>query len=192
MPGPIGPRGARGPKPKLENPGKLFKRIIGFVLKDYAPHVIIVVICIFVGVFANVQGTLFMQTLIDRYIVPLLGTPNPNFSGLAHAIARVACFYAIGAFSAYLYNRIMINVSQGTMRNIRNAMFGNMETLPIKYFDTHAHGDIMSCYTNDIDTLRQMISQSLPQCLNSAITIVTVLISMFSLSVPLTFTTLVM
>ncbi|MDE7268048.1 MAG: ABC transporter ATP-binding protein/permease, partial [Lachnospiraceae bacterium] len=122
----------------------------------------------------------------------LLGTPNPNFSGLAHAIARVACFYAVGAFSAYLYNRIMINVSQGTMRNIRNAMFGNMETLPIKYFDTHAHGDIMSCYTNDIDTLRQMISQSLPQCLNSAITIVTVLISMFSLSVPLTFTTLVM
>lgn len=192
MPGPMGPRGARGPKPKLENPGKLFKRIIGFVLKDYAPHVIIVVICIFVGVFANVQGTLFMQTLIDRYIVPLLGTPNPDFSGLAHAIARVACFYAIGAFSAYLYNRIMINVSQGTMRNIRNAMFGNMETLPIKYFDTHAHGDIMSCYTNDIDTLRQMISQSLPQCLNSAITIVTVLISMFSLSVPLTFTTLVM
>ncbi len=192
MPGPIGPRGARGPKPKLENPGKLFKRIIGFVLKDYAPHVIIVVICIFVGVFANVQGTLFMQTLIDRYIVPLLGTPNPNFSGLAHAIAIVACFYAVGAFSAYLYNRIMINVSQGTMRNIRNAMFGNMETLPIKYFDTHAHGDIMSCYTNDIDTLRQMISQSLPQCLNSAITIVTVLISMFSLSVPLTFTTLVM
>ena len=192
MPGPMGPRGARGPKPKLENPGKLFKRIIGFVLKDYAPHVIIVVICIFVGVLANVQGTLFMQTLIDRYIVPLLGTPNPDFSGLAHAIARVACFYAIGAFSSYLYNRIMINVSQGTMRNIRNAMFGNMETLPIKYFDTHAHGDIMSCYTNDIDTLRQMISQSLPQCLNSAITIVTVLISMLSLSVPLTFTTLVM
>ena len=192
MPGPMGPRGARGPKPKLENPGKLFKRIIGFVLKDYAPHVIIVVICIFVGVLANVQGTLFMQTLIDRYIVPLLGTPNPDFSGLAHAIARVACFYAIGAFSSYLYNRIMINVSQGTMRNIRNKMFGNMETLPIKYFDTHAHGDIMSCYTNDIDTLRQMISQSLPQCLNSAITIVTVLISMLSLSVPLTFTTLVM
>ena len=192
MPGPMGPRGARGPKPKLENPGKLFKRIIGFVLKDYAPHVIIVVICIFVGVLANVQGTLFMQTLIDRYIVPLLGSPNPDFSGLAHAIARVACFYAIGAFSSYLYNRIMINVSQGTMRNIRNKMFGNMETLPIKYFDTHAHGDIMSCYTNDIDTLRQMISQSLPQCLNSAITIVTVLISMLSLSVPLTFTTLVM
>ena len=176
-----GPRGPRGPKPKIENPGKLFKRIIGYVLKDYAPQVAVVVICIFVGVLANVQGTLFMQTLIDSYIVPLLNTSNPDFSGLAHAIARVACFYAVGVCSSYLYNRIMINVSQGTM-----------EKLPIKYFDTHAHGDIMSCYTNDIDTLRQMISQSMPQCLNSAVTIVTVLISMFSLSVPLTFTTLVM
>jgi len=187
-----GPRGMRGPRPKLENPGKLFRRIIGFMMKDYAPHVIVVVICIFVGVLANVQGTLFMQTLIDSYITPLLESANPDFSGLAHAIARVACFYAIGVFAAYLYNRIMINVSQGTMRNIRNAMFAKMEQLPIKYFDTHAHGDIMSCYTNDIDTLRQMISQSLPQCLNSAITIVTVFISMLSLSVPLTFTTLVM
>lgn len=187
-----GPRGPRGPKPKLENPGKLFSRIIGFMMKDYAPHIVIVVICIFVGVLANVQGTLFMQTLIDSYIMPLLSTPNPDFSGLAHAIARVACFYAVGVFSAYLYNRIMITVSQGTMRNIRNAMFGKMEQLPIKYFDTHAHGDIMSCYTNDIDTLRQMISQSLPQCLNSAVTIVTVFLSMLSLSVPLTFTTLVM
>lgn len=187
-----GPRGPRGPKPKLENPGKLFSRIIGFMMKDYAPHIVIVVICIFVGVLANVQGTLFMQTLIDSYIMPLLSTPNPDFSGLAHAIVRVACFYAVGVFSAYLYNRIMINVSQGTMRNIRNAMFGKMEQLPIKYFDTHAHGDIMSCYTNDIDTLRQMISQSLPQCLNSAVTIVTVFLSMLSLSIPLTFTTLVM
>ncbi len=191
MPGP-GHRGPRGPKPKIENPGKLFRRIIGFMMKDYAPHVIVVVICIFVGVLANVQGTLFMQTLIDSYIMPLLATPDPDFSGLAHAIGRVACFYAVGAFSAYLYNRIMITVSQGTMRNIRNAMFGKMEQLPIKYFDTHAHGDIMSCYTNDIDTLRQMISQSLPQCLNSAVTIVTVFLSMLSLSIPLTLTTLVM
>lgn len=187
-----GPGGVRGPKPKIENPGKLFRRLIGYILKDYTPHVIIVVVCIFVGVLANVQGTLFMQTLIDGYIVPLLESANPDFSGLAYAIARVACFYAVGVLSTYLYNRIMINVSQGTMRNIRNAMFGKMEKLPIKYFDTHAHGDIMSCYTNDIDTLRQMISQSMPQCLNSAVTIVTVLISMLSLSVPLTFTTLVM
>jgi len=190
MPGPG--RQMRGPKPKIENPGKLFKRLMGYVMKNYTPHVIIVVICIFVGVFANIQGTLFTQTLIDEYIMPLIGVENPDFSGLAHAIFRVACFYAIGALSAYLYNRIMINVSQGTMRNIRNDMFNKMESLPIKYFDTHPHGDIMSRYTNDIDTLRQMISQSLPQCLNSAITIVSVFISMIILSVPLTITTLIM
>lgn len=191
MAGPMG-RDMRGVKPKIENPGKLFKRLMGYVLKNYTPHVIVVVICIFAGVLCNIQGTLFTQTLIDGYIVPLLGSDNPDFSGLAQAIIRVACFYALGAASSYAYNRIMINVSQGTMRNIRNDMFNNMETLPIKYFDTHAHGDIMSCYTNDIDTLRQMISQSIPQCLNSAITIVSVLISMLVLSVPLTVVTLVM
>ncbi|MDE7285102.1 MAG: ABC transporter ATP-binding protein/permease [Lachnospiraceae bacterium] len=191
MPGPMG-RGPRGARPKIENPGKLFKRLMGYVLKNYTPHVIIVVICIFAGVLCNIQGTLFTQTLIDGYIVPLLGSDNPDFSGLAQAIMRVACFYALGAASSYAYNRIMINVSQGTMRNIRNDMFNNMETLPIKYFDTHAHGDIMSCYTNDIDTLRQMISQSIPQCLNSAITIVSVFISMIVLSVPLTVVTLIM
>ncbi|MCM1263180.1 MAG: ABC transporter ATP-binding protein/permease [Butyrivibrio sp.] len=191
MPGPMG-RGPRGARPKIENPGKLFKRLMGYVLKNYTPHVIIVVICIFTSVLCNIQGTLFTQTLIDNYIVPLLGTSNPDFSGLAHAIIRVACFYALGAAASYLNSRIMINVSQGTMRNIRNDMFNKMETLPIKYFDTHAHGDIMSCYTNDIDTLRQMISQSMPQCLNSAITIVSVFISMIVLSVPLTAVTLVM
>lgn len=191
MPGPMG-RGPRGARPKIENPGKLFKRLMGYVLKNYTPHVVVVVICIFAGVLCNIQGTLFTQTLIDGYIVPLLGSDNPDFSGLAQAIMRVACFYALGAASSYAYNRIMINVSQGTMRNIRNDMFNNMETLPIKYFDTHAHGDIMSCYTNDIDTLRQMISQSIPQCLNSAITIVSVFISMIVLSVPLTVVTLIM
>lgn len=190
MPGPGHPM--RGPKPKIENPGKLFRRLMGYVLRSYTPHVIIVVICIFVGVLANIQGTLFMQTLIDEYITPLLGTQNPDFSGLTQAIFRVACFYAIGVVSSYLYNRIMIVVSQGTMRNIRNDMFNKMEALPIKYFDTHPHGDIMSRYTNDIDTLRQMISQSMPQCFNSAITIVSVLISMVILSVPLTATTLIM
>lgn len=185
-------RGPRGVKPKIKNPGKLFKRLMGYVLKNYTPHVIIVVICIFTSVLCNIQGTLFTQTLIDSYIVPLLGSENPDFSGLSHAIARVACFYAAGAAASYLYNRIMINVSQGTMRNIRNDMFHKMESLPIKYFDTHAHGDIMSCYTNDIDTLRQMISQSMPQCLNSAITIVSVFVSMLVLSIPLTIVTLVM
>ncbi len=190
MPGPG--HHMRGPKPKIENPGKLFKRLMGDVLKNYAPHVIIVVVCIFVGVLANIQGTLFTQTLIDEYIMPLLGTPHPDFSRLARAIFWVACFYAVGVLASYLYNRIMINVSQGTMRNIRNDMFNKMEALPIKYFDTHPHGDIMSRYTNDIDTLRQMISQSMPQFLNSAITIVSVLVSMIILSVPLTVTTLIM
>ena len=178
MNGPGGRRGPRGPKPKVENPGKLFKRLIGYIFKSYTPHVIIVVICIFIGVFASIQGTLFMQTLIDSYIMPLIGQENPDFSGLWSAIVRVGCFYAIGALAGYAYNRIMVNVSQGTLRNIRNDMFGKMESLPIKYFDTHAHGDIMSCYTNDIDTLRQMISQSMPQLLNSAITIVSVFFSM--------------
>ena len=191
MPGPMGKR-VKGPRPKIENPGKLFRRLMGYVFKNYAPHVIIVVICIFAGVLCNIQGTLFMQTLIDSYIIPLLGSDNPDFSGLAHAITRVGGFYALGAVSSYIYNRIMINVSQGTMRNIRNDMFCRMESLPIKYFDTHAHGDIMSCYTNDIDTLRQMISQSMPQCLNSAITIVSVLVSMIFLSLPLTAVTLLM
>ncbi len=193
MPGPGHPmRGPRGTKPKIENPGKLLKRLMGIVFKNYTPHVIIVIIGIFVGVFANIQGTLFTQTLIDEYIMPLLGTENPDFSGLAQAILRVAGFYAIGVVSTYVYNRVMINVSQGTMRNIRTEMFNKMESLPIKYFDTHPHGDIMSRYTNDIDTLRQMISQSIPQCFSSVITIVSVLVSMIILSVPLTVTTLIM
>lgn len=193
MPGPGHPmRGPRGEKPKIENPGKLFKRIMGYVLKNYTPHVIIVIVGIFVGVFANIQGTLFTQTLIDEYIMPLLGKENPDFSGLVQAILRVACFYAVGVVSTYVYNRVMIQVSQGTMRSIRTEMFNKMQALPIKYFDTHSHGDIMSRYTNDIDTLRQMISQSIPQCFSSVITIVSVLVSMIILSVPLTVTTLIM
>lgn len=191
MPGPMGSK-ARAPKPKIKNPGKLFMRLMGYVFKNYALAVIIVVICIFIGVLCNIQGTLFTQTLIDDYIVPLIGKDNVDFSRLIRAILRVACFYGLGVICAYIYNRIMIYVSQGTMRNLRKDMFNKMETLPIKYFDTHAHGDIMSCYTNDIDTLRQMISQSIPQCLNSAITIVSVLISMMILSLPLTLVTLFM
>ena len=119
MNGPGGRRGPRGPKPKVENPGKLFKRLMGYIFKSYTPHVIIVVICIFIGVFASIQGTLFMQTLIDSYIMPLIGQENPDFSGLWSAIVRVGCFYAIGALAGYAYNRIMVNVSQGTLRNIR-------------------------------------------------------------------------
>ena len=133
-----------------------------------------------------------MQTLIDGYILPLIGQADPDFSGLLHAIMRVSIFYLIGALASYIYTRIMVNVSQGTLKNLRDDMFTHMEELPIRYFDTHYHGDIMSTYTNDIDTLRQMISQSMPQFLNSIITIVSVFVSMLLLNVPLTIVTLLM
>lgn len=186
------PRMMQGPRPKVKNPGKLFLRLARYVLKNYALHCAVVVACILISVFANVQGTLFMQTLIDDYILPLTKQASPDFSGLAHAILRVSCFYLCGIIASYANTRLMVNVSQGTMRNLRNDMFTHMEALPVKYFDTHAHGDIMSCYTNDIDTLRMLISQSIPQFLNSAITIVSVFASMLMLSVPLTVLTLVM
>ena len=165
---------------------------MGYIFKNYRIHIIVVVIGIVVSVLANVQGTMFMKTLIDQYIMPMLQSETPDFHPLAMAILRVACFYAIGVACTYTYNRLMIYVSQGTLRNLRNEMFERMETLPVKYFDTHAHGDIMSIYTNDIDTLRQMISQSIPQLISSMITIVSVLVSMLILNVPLTIVTLVM
>ncbi len=192
MPGPVGRNRGRGPKPKIDHPGRLFVRIIKEIMKNYAPYCVIVLICIFISVLASVQGTMFMKTLIDSYILPLLGQENPDFSGLAAAILRVGVFYLCGALAAYVYNRLLINVSQGTLRNFRNKMFAHMEKLPIKYFDTHSHGDIMSIYTNDIDTLRQMISQSIPQIINSAVTIVSVLVSMIILNIPLTVLTLFM
>lgn len=177
---------------KIENPGKIFKRLMGYVAKNYAPHLILVALLIFVSVLANVQGTMFIQKLIDDYIAPMLTQEVPDFRPLAMAIARVAGFYAIGVAATYAWNRIMVNVTQGTLQNVRDDLFSHMETLPIKYFDTHSHGDIMSTYTNDTDTLRQMISQSMPQVFNSVITIVSVLISMIVLSVPLTVVTLIM
>lgn len=181
-----------GQKPSVENPGKVLKRLMDYVMRHYRIHVIVVVLSILTSVVCNAQGTMFMQSLIDDYIVPLLKAPNPDFSGLAGAIGRVAGFYAIGVFATWLYNWLMVNVTQGTLRDLRDDLFTHMEGLPIRYFDTHAHGDIMSVYTNDIDTLRQVISQSMPQLLNSAITIITVLICMIRLSIPLTFTTLIM
>lgn len=181
-----------GQNPSVENPGKVLKRLMDYVMRHYRIHVIVVVLSILTSVVCNAQGTMFMQSLIDDYIVPLLKTPNPDFSGLAGAIGRVAGFYAIGVFATWLYNWLMVNVTQGTLRDLRDDLFIHMEGLPIRYFDTHAHGDIMSVYTNDIDTLRQVISQSMPQLLNSAITIITVLICMIRLSIPLTFTTLIM
>lgn len=187
-----GGRGPKDPRPKVENPGKLFMRLLAYIMKNYAVHCILVVICIFITVLASVQGTWFMQTLIDGYILPLIGQADPDFSGLLHAIMRVAVFYLIGAIASYIYTRIMVNVSQGTLKNLRDDMFTHMEELPIRYFDTHYHGDIMSTYTNDIDTLRQMISQSMPQFLNSIITIVSVFVSMLLLNIPLTIVTLLM
>lgn len=165
---------------------------MGFIFKKYLPACIIVVICIFVSVLANVQGTMFTKNLIDDYIVPLLKTENPDYGPLLAAMGRVAVFYGIGVISTFAYSKIMIYVSQGTIKNLRVELFSHMQDLPIRYFDSHAHGDIMSIYTNDIDTLRQLISQSLPQILNSAITVVSVFVSMVILNIPLTVLTIVM
>lgn len=190
MPGPG--RQPRGMKAQVKNPGELFLRLMKYVLKDYKFHCISVVVLIVVSVLCNVQGTMFMKNLIDEYITPFLLSDNPNFTPLAYAIARVAAFYALGVLATFGYNRLMVNVTQGTLRNLRNDLFSHMEKLPVKYFDTHAHGDIMSVYTNDIDTLRQMISQSMPQLLNSGITIISVFVSMLILSIPLTVVTMIM
>lgn len=168
------------------NPGKLLKRLMGMLMKHYGAAVIIVAICIIINVLANVQGTMFMQRLIDDYITPLLKSETKNYTPLLHAIGRVACFYGVGIIASYSYNRIMVNVTQGMLKTFRDEMFTKMEQLPIKYFDTHAHGDIMSMYTNDTDTLRQMISQSMPQLFNSAITIISTTVCMFMLNIPLT------
>ena len=193
----------RGPKPpvnkhnsaagvKVKNPMKTLKRLIGIIMKKYKFHMIFVFIFILLSVFANVQGTLFIQTLIDDYITPMIGRPNPDFTPLLMAIARIAVFYLLGAGATFAYSKIMVYVTQGTMRDLRCDIFSHMESLPIKYFDTHKHGDIMSVYTNDVDTLRQMISQSLVQIFSSVITIVSVLASMIVLSIPLTLLTLFM
>lgn len=166
------------------------KRVLGYMLKDYKFSFCLVVICIFGSALATLRGTLFMQSLIDDYIVPLTQSATPDFSKLASALMSVAFTYGIGIVCAYGYNRIMVNISQGTMRNLRVELFQHMESLPIRYFDTHAHGDIMSVYTNDVDTLRQLMSQSIPQVINSSITILTSFISMFILDIPLTILTL--
>lgn len=164
----------------------VLSRLIRMILKKYGIHCFIVFVCIVGNAFATVQGTLFMQTLIDDYIIPLMGVASPDFSGLFHALIRVAIIFCLGIIFAYSYNRIMVEVTQGFLRDLRNQLFEHMETLPLKYFDQVPHGDTMSVYTNDIDTLRQLISQSFPQLVSSIITIVTVFVSMLTLSIPLT------
>lgn len=170
----------------------VLKRLLTYMVKNYKFSFFIVVVCIVISAVATMQGMLFVQSLVDDYIVPLLDSANPDFKPLARALAGIVGFYIVGVAASYAYNRIMVNVSQGTMKKFRDELFSNMEALPIKYFDTHAHGDIMSVYTNDVDTLRQLFSQSIPQMINSAATLVATLVSMLVLNVPLTVVTLVM
>jgi len=196
MRGPKGssPRGSRGPMggSGAKNPKKTLMRILSEVMKRYKWHYLLVLVCIVVSTLANVRGTLFTQTLIDDYILPLSAQDNPDFGPLGRAMLGVAAIYIIGALASWLQNYTMIFVTQGTLKNLRLKVYDKMQRLPIKYFDTHAHGDIMSVYTNDIDTMRQMISQSLTQLITSVVTIVSVLTSMIMLSAPLTLITLVM
>ena len=162
------------------------KRLLKMLWSKYKIYLIIVFLCIVGNALFNVQGTMFMQTLIDDYIVPLLKSSSPDFSGLFHALIRVGSLYACGVVCAFTFNRIMVYVTQGFLRDLRINMFEHMESLPIRYFDRTPHGDTMSVYTNDIDTLRQLISQSIPQLISSCMTIVTTFISMIILNIPLT------
>ena len=164
----------------------VLKRILGYMLKYYKGSCLAVIVCVLGSALCTLQGTLFMQSLIDDYILPMTAADAPDFSGQAAALIRLAAVFVIGIICAYGYNRIMVNVSQGTMRRLRMELFTHMEALPIRYFDSHAHGDIMSVYTNDVDTLRQLISQSIPQTLNSMVTLVTTFVSMLVLDIPLT------
>lgn len=168
------------------------KRVLGYVWKDYKFSCIVVVLCIILAAFTNLKGLTFIEVLIDVHIKPMIGSENPDFGGLFLALTQLAGYFAVGVFCTYLYNRIMVNVTQGTMRNLRKALFSKMESLPIRYFDTHAHGDIMSVYTNDVDTLRQLISQSMPQTINCAVTIVSVFYGMITNNILLTGLSLVM
>ncbi len=194
--GPGHRRGPMGPKPKLENPMGTLSRLLKFMGKHYGIHMIIVLLCIFISVFASVKGTWFTKTLIDSYIMPMVETVKSggvaNFEPLLQAILRVAIYYGIGILASLIQAQIMVKITQGTLKDLRNDMFMHMQSLPIRYFDTHVHGDIMSMYTNDIDTLRQMISQAMPQMINSVITIVSVFVSMIALSLPLTFVSIFM
>ena len=187
-------RGARGmgPRPKLENPGRIFKRLCAASFGHYKLHMVFVCLGIFLSVLCTVRGTLFMKELVDVYILPMIGQKDPDFIPLRNAIIKMVIILAVGILSTFTYNKLMIYVSQGSLKSIRTTLFERMENLPVKYFDTHSHGDIMSVYTNDVDTLRQVISQTMPQLLNSVITVVSILISMIALSLPLTFVTLFM
>ena len=164
----------------------VLNRVIRYMLHYYKYLFALVIVCILITAVTTVVGAAFPQSLVDDYIVPMLGSGSADFSGLAQQLVRLACIMAVGVITAFAYNRIMVNVSQGTMRHLRDDLFRKMESLPIKYFDTHAHGDIMSVYTNDIDTLRQLLSQSIPQVINSVVTMVATLVTMIVLNPALT------
>ena len=172
-------------KSKLAATGVL-GRVVRYMLHHYKFPFALVIVCIIVNAVSSVVGASFPKTLVDDYIEPMLASGSTDFSGLASQIIRLVCIMAVGVVAAYTYNRIMVSVSQGTMRRLRDDLFTRMESLPIKYFDTHAHGDIMSVYTNDVDTLRQLISQSIPQVINSVITMTATLVTMLILSPALT------
>lgn len=186
----------RGPGPKnggkSADPKKSLGKVLRYVMEKYKAACVIVVIGIIISALGILTMTLFMQTLIDQYIMPLMGQADPDFTPLANRLIKLGVVLAAGIISTYAYNRIMVTVSQGTMKRLRVQLFSHMESLPIKYFDTHAHGDIMSVYTNDVDTLRQLISQSIPQTINSVISLVSTLISMIVLDIPLTLVSLLM
>ena len=164
----------------------VLNRVLGYMLRLYALPFLVVILCIVLSAWATVMGATFPQTLVDDYIVPMLNSGSTDFSSLGAAIVRLACIMALGVVASFAYNRIMVNISQGTMRRLRNDLFQRMESLPIQYFDTHAHGDIMSVYTNDVDTLRQLLSQSIPQMINSVVTMAATLVTMLILNPVLT------
>lgn len=184
------PRGQMRPVKKVKK--GTFTRVVKYMFQDYMPQMILVVACIFISVFCMLQGTLFQKTLIDSYILPMLKSGSTDFTPLASAILKLIGILSVGILASFLYNRIMVTVSQGTMEKMREEIFSHMETLPIRYFDTHSHGDIMSVYTNDVDTMRQVISQTIPNVISSFITIISSFVSMILLSIPLTLVSLMM
>ena len=180
-----------GAKPPMQKaaPGTT-KRIFGYIFQ-YKWHVVAIVLCILIGAAAQAGSALFLQSLIDSYILPLVGVKNPDWSPLLRALTLMGCLYAAGTFCSWLWQWLIVTVEQGTLKKIRDDMFAHQQTLPIRYFDTNEHGDIMSRYTNDTDTLRQAISQSFPQMFSSAISALAALVSMLWLSVPVTIFVLV-
>ena len=184
--GPRGPKANAGfQRPTREQRATLL-RLIRYVLENYKGSILVVLACIVITSLTSLASTLFTRTLIDDYILPLTQADNPEYASLAQALFRLGIVLTVGVVCSYTYNRLMIRVSQGTQLRLRRSLFAHMQTLPLNYFDTHSHGDTMSVYTNDVDSLRQAISSSLTQAFNSLITIVVTFTSMVVLCIPLT------